>query len=108
MFTSSLLQAAKEKYAALLASNLEDAGSFWHGGHAQCASCRCQVKNCATGLSAKTSIVVRNFSKEKLRPAASVTRIAFQHARHANSICERLQNGILMATVAVLETTEEA
>ena len=63
--------------------------------------CRCRVKNCATGLSAKTSITVRNFSKEKPGPAASVTRIAFKHAGHANS-SERLRNGILMATAAVL------
>ena len=57
------------------------------------------------GLSAKTSIVVRNFSKEKPWPATSVTRIACKHAGHADS-CKRLCNGILMATAVVLGGSE--
>ena len=45
--------------------------------------------------------MVRNFSKEKLESAASVTRVALRQAGQDSS-CERLCSGILMATAAVL------
>ena len=64
-----------------------------------------RVKNCTTRHSVTTSMVVRNFSKEKFGSVASVTRRALRQT--GQNAVARLCSGVLMATSAVLEERTE-